>query len=139
MNLNAENMWMITMSPVNRQWISDQAALAKNSPSVAAVTGLDEAWLQHQSELADNGRQKLLDAIDMLLKSQSGSTCRDGCRQIALRDGRRPVLEIGADTTSSIGNYLAIGPCSSVTARGQAVTAGSARNGRRSRRRRPNR
>jgi hypothetical protein len=71
MNLNAENMWRVAMSPINRPWISDQAVLAKNSPSVAAVTGLDEAWLQQQSEMADSVRQKLLDAIDMLLKSQS--------------------------------------------------------------------
>lgn len=70
MSLTPENMWMVTMSPVNRQWISDQAALAKNSPSVAAVSGLDDAWVQQQSELADSVRQKLLDAIEMLLKSQ---------------------------------------------------------------------
>lgn len=52
MDLNPESMWMITMSPVNRQWISDQAVLAKNSPSVAVVADVNDAWLKAQLELA---------------------------------------------------------------------------------------
>ncbi|WP_157576005.1 hypothetical protein [Mycobacterium sp. GA-2829] len=69
LQLSPESMWMVTMSPINRQWISDQAVLAKNSPSVAAFTGVDDDWLQAQAKLADAVRQQLQDAIDILAES----------------------------------------------------------------------
>lgn len=69
LQLSPESMWMVTMSPVNRQWISDQAVLAKHSPSVAQFTGVDDSWLQAQLKLADAVRQQLQDAIDMLAES----------------------------------------------------------------------
>jgi hypothetical protein len=69
LQLSPESMWMVTMSPVNRQWISDQAVLAKHSPSVAQFAGMDDSWLQAQLKLVDTVRQQLQDAIDMLAES----------------------------------------------------------------------
>lgn len=70
MDLSPESMWMVTMSPLNRQWISDQATLAKNSPSVADYTGVQEQWLQAQLTLADQVRAQLQDAISILADSE---------------------------------------------------------------------
>jgi hypothetical protein len=70
MDLNPESQWMAVMSPLNRQWVSDQAVMAQNLPSVAAFTGIDEQWVQAQLKLADAVRQQLQDAIDLLAQSQ---------------------------------------------------------------------
>lgn len=70
LDLNPESMWMVTMSPLNREWLSDQAAMARRSPSVAAYTRTDEKWLKDQAELADGIRSQLQQLIDQLAESQ---------------------------------------------------------------------
>jgi hypothetical protein len=70
LDLDPESMWMVTMSPLNREWLSHQAAMARRSPSVAAVTGTDAKWLKDQVELADGIRSQLQLLIDQLADSQ---------------------------------------------------------------------
>lgn len=70
LDLNPDNMWLVTMAPINHQWISDQARLAKNSPSVAEFKGLQDKWMAEQKDLADTVRQQLQDAIDLLASTQ---------------------------------------------------------------------
>jgi hypothetical protein len=70
MQLDAESMWMVTMSPLNREWVSSQAAMGRRSPSVAAVSGTSDEWLKGQAKLADQIRGQLEQVIEQLADSQ---------------------------------------------------------------------
>jgi hypothetical protein len=70
MQLDAESMWMVTMSPLNREWVSSQAAMGRRSPSVAAISGTSDEWLKAQAKLADQIRGQLEQAIEQLADSQ---------------------------------------------------------------------
>lgn len=70
MKLDAESMWMVVMTPLNREWVSNQAVIARRSPSAAAVSGTSEQWLKRQRALADTTRGQLEQLIDQLADSQ---------------------------------------------------------------------
>jgi hypothetical protein len=70
MQLDAESMWMVTMSPLNREWVSSQGAMARRSPSVAAVSATSDDWLKNQKKLADQTRGQLEQIIEQLADSQ---------------------------------------------------------------------
>lgn len=70
MQLDAESMWMVTMSPLNREWVSSQAAMGRRSPSIAAVSGTSDKWLEQQAALADTIRGQLESLIEQLADSQ---------------------------------------------------------------------
>ncbi|MGV0654936.1 hypothetical protein ABQE48_13810 [Mycolicibacterium thermoresistibile] len=70
LDLNADSLWMVTMTPSNRQWVSNQGAMARRSDSVAAVSGASDEWLQAQLDLLDQVRSQLAGLIKELADSQ---------------------------------------------------------------------
>lgn len=68
--LSVENMFLITRSPLNFQWLSFASNCSKQSRSVAYMTGVDPRWQASQVALESQVRSKLQAAIDQLLKSQ---------------------------------------------------------------------
>ncbi|MDF2826145.1 MAG: hypothetical protein K0R68_3553 [Mycobacterium sp.] len=70
LDLNADSLWMVATSPLNREWVSNQGAMARRSDSVAAVSGTSDEWLQAQLELAETIRGQLEGLIKELADSQ---------------------------------------------------------------------
>jgi hypothetical protein len=70
MQLDAESMWMVTMSPLNREWVSNQGAMGRRSPSVATMAGVSEQWLKRQKQLTDTVSGQLEALIGQLADSQ---------------------------------------------------------------------
>lgn len=70
LELNADSMWMVAMSPLNREWVSHQAAMSRRSPSVAAAAGTSDDWMLDQAELADQVRGQFEQLIEQLADSE---------------------------------------------------------------------
>ena len=70
LDLNEDSLWAVTMSPLNREWVSNQGAMARRSGSVAAASGVSDEWLQAQLDLADAIRGQLEGLIKELADSQ---------------------------------------------------------------------
>ncbi|MBX7451912.1 hypothetical protein GR927_28310 [Mycolicibacterium sp. 3033] len=70
LDLNADSLWMVTMSPLNREWMSNQGAMARRSDSVAAVSGASDKWLEAQLEFIEQTRGQLEGLINELADSE---------------------------------------------------------------------
>lgn len=70
LDLNADSLWAVATSPINREWVSNQGAMSRRSDSVAAVSGASEEWLQAQLDLAETIRGQLEGLIKELADSQ---------------------------------------------------------------------
>lgn len=70
LDLNADSLWAVASSPINRDWVSNQGAMARRSDSVAAVSGVSDEWLQAQLDLAETIRGQLEGLIKELADSQ---------------------------------------------------------------------
>jgi hypothetical protein len=68
--LKAEYMYVVTRAPVNYQWLSRGANSAKQSRSVAGMSGVDPVWQAEQIALEQEVRAKLQDIINKLLTIQ---------------------------------------------------------------------
>lgn len=68
--LSAENMFMMSRAPLNFQWLSDAANLAKSSRDVGFIEDMDPAWIKDQQALHDTVRSQLEKIIQKLLASQ---------------------------------------------------------------------
>jgi hypothetical protein len=64
--LSPENMWLLSRSPVNFQWMSRTANESKNSGLAGRITGADPGWMAQQDALQMQTRQKLIDLIKQL-------------------------------------------------------------------------
>jgi hypothetical protein len=67
LRLPAEQMYVVANSPLNLQWMSRAANLAKGSRDVAAMTNVDPQWQEEQATLQQQTEQKLQDIINRLL------------------------------------------------------------------------
>lgn len=67
LKLPAEQMYVVANSPLNLQWLSRDANLAKGSREVAAMTNVDPHWQEEQTTLQQQTEQKLQDIINRLL------------------------------------------------------------------------
>lgn len=63
-------MFRVADAPVNLQWMSWEANLAKGSLSVADMSNVDPLWQAEQVALEDSTYQALENIIAQLLKSQ---------------------------------------------------------------------
>jgi hypothetical protein len=68
--LSADNMYIITRAPLNLQWLSQAANLAKSSREVAFMEGTDPTWIEEQQALHDAVRSQLEDIIQKLIANQ---------------------------------------------------------------------
>jgi hypothetical protein len=68
--LNADNMYTVARAPVNLQWLSRQANLAKGSRSAADILGADPQWKRSQAAMEQEVRARLRDLITFLVYSQ---------------------------------------------------------------------
>jgi hypothetical protein len=67
LKLPAEQMYVVANSPLNLQWMSRDANLAKGSRDVAAMTDVDPHWQKEQAALQQQTEQKLQEIINRLL------------------------------------------------------------------------
>jgi hypothetical protein len=68
--LSPENMYIITRAPLNFQWLSQAANLAKSSREVAFMEDADPTWVEEQQVLHDTVRTQLEDIIQKLVANQ---------------------------------------------------------------------
>ncbi|MGH3853933.1 MAG: hypothetical protein ACRDR6_10660 [Pseudonocardiaceae bacterium] len=70
MELSADNMYMVSRAPINYQWLSWKANLAKSSRDVDEMTGIDPAWQADQVALQSSVRAQMEKVIQQLIVSQ---------------------------------------------------------------------
>lgn len=68
--LTPEQMYALSRSPLNLQWMSASANLSKQSRSAALVSGADPQWVESQQALEQQTLQQLQDVIAKLVKLQ---------------------------------------------------------------------
>jgi len=68
--LSPESMYFVSRAPLNLQWLSPNAALSRKSGSVAAVTGVDDTWLDKQVDMQTTVEDKLKTLIAQLIASE---------------------------------------------------------------------
>ncbi|HWE91719.1 MAG TPA: hypothetical protein VG317_19815 [Pseudonocardiaceae bacterium] len=70
LELNADNMYMVSRAPLNLQWLSARANSLKASKSAADMENLDPAWQDQQVTLENSVRSQLRQVIQQLIASQ---------------------------------------------------------------------
>lgn len=70
LELNADNMYMVSRAPLNFQWLSQTANLMKSSRSVGYMMGVDPAWQEGQAALQNSVRVQLEQIIQRLIQTQ---------------------------------------------------------------------
>jgi hypothetical protein len=68
--LTPDNMYAVANAPLNLQWLSGRANLAKSSGSAADILGVDPQWQRDQIALEQEVRAQLLNLITFLVYSQ---------------------------------------------------------------------
>jgi hypothetical protein len=68
--LNPDNMYAVANAPLNLQWLSGRANLAKGSGRAADILGVDPGWQRAQDALEQEVRAQLRDLIAFLVYSQ---------------------------------------------------------------------
>jgi hypothetical protein len=68
--LNADNMYAVANAPLNLQWLSGRANLAKGSRTAADILGVDPQWRRSQVALQEEVRAQLRDLITFLVYGQ---------------------------------------------------------------------
>ncbi len=68
--LTPDNMYAVANAPLNLQWLSGRANLAKSSGSAADILGVDPQWQRDQIALEQEVRARLLNLITFLVYSQ---------------------------------------------------------------------
>ena len=70
LELDADNMYLVTRAPVNFQWMSQADNLVKSSGSAALIEDADPTWLAQQLTLHDEVKDQLAQIIQKLLAGQ---------------------------------------------------------------------
>jgi hypothetical protein len=68
--LTPQNMYAVSRAPLNLQWLSRKANLAKSSRSAAYIRTADPAWQAEQVKLENTVRAQRADIIQKLLAGQ---------------------------------------------------------------------
>jgi hypothetical protein len=68
--LSPDNMYAVANAPLNLQWLSGRANVAKSSRSAADIPWADAQWKRDQRALEDEVRAQLRDLITFLVYSQ---------------------------------------------------------------------
>ncbi|SIS04542.1 hypothetical protein [Williamsia sterculiae] len=64
--LTPTDMYVVSRAPLNLQWLSQRANVAKNSGLARRVVGADEAWVEEQDRLYTSVREQLIALISQL-------------------------------------------------------------------------